>query len=151
MALPSAKRPKEVEKDFLQRLESLKREKELLESSNTNKPEIFQNVMSDWFKALPKSRQARVTPKELKLKALRVCQSWEVVYERLPLDWVQRLQSECNMKLYVKRKKVRCCWTFATIYFVRLNLLHKLSDLIAVGFEKDEAGQVEITERNKFC
>ncbi|ODN05399.1 hypothetical protein Ocin01_01277 [Orchesella cincta] len=102
MALPTSKRPKEVEEELQEELEAKRREKLIV---RVNPYTLFFEAMKTWYNDLSRKEKARLTPTRLKRRAVAYCYPRKMIYDKLPHDWVKRLQCECGLKFKVKTKK----------------------------------------------
>ncbi|CAL8075264.1 unnamed protein product [Orchesella dallaii] len=102
MALPTARRPKEVEEELQAELEA--KQREFLKFPLDPK-KLFMETMKTWYTELSQKEKSCLTRRKLKRKAVAYCYPRKMVYDRLPLDWVKRLQMECGLKFYEKPKR----------------------------------------------
>lgn len=103
MALPSSRLPPELEEEAEAKVQEAKRQKLVF---RTTKVDIFKKTMADWYKNLATKKKRRLTPKDLKRKAVNVCFTNGMVYDNLPLDWLDELRTKSGLKLYQKKQHI---------------------------------------------
>lgn len=84
--------------------EKARQEKIAFETSKNN---IFRKSMADWYVGLSRKEKGVLTPKMLKRRAVHVCYINGIVYDQLPLDWVDELRTKHGLKLYQRIRKTR--------------------------------------------
>lgn len=106
MALPSSRMPKELMEleatEKAARVEEQKRKQLVVRFSKTDN---FKKSMSEWYKSLSIKEKQRLTPLKLKRRAIYACSIHEIVYDNLPLDWLDELKAKCGLKLFQKKKR----------------------------------------------
>ncbi|CAL8084657.1 unnamed protein product [Orchesella dallaii] len=102
MALPNAKRPKIVDDELREELEAKRRRAIVIK---VDKHKLFMDIMKAWYLGLRAIEKSRLSPKQLKRRAILVCYRNRIIYKRLPLNWVNQLRQDVGMKLYIKKKK----------------------------------------------
>lgn len=106
MALPSSRMPKELmEEEAAIKAAKVEEEKRKQLVIRISKTDIFKRCMKEWYDSLNKKEKLRLTPLKLKRRAIYVCAVNDIIYDNLPLDWVDEMRTKCGLKLYQKKKR----------------------------------------------